>query len=465
MVGDTPAGLLPAKAQGEPRSGVADSGAAPRASSSSLDPKTADATKAPGQASEMLPNPIPTERSGLTLDQAILECLQSDPKLRAGWEAITQANADLLTSSLIPNPTLTVDGIFLPLRRFTPDRPGGPPQVDVIVAYPIDWFLFGKRAAAITNARLGVDVSAADYADVVRQRLAAVVAGFYDVLEAQALLDLARQDRDSLKRVEGITAQRVKLGGVGNVELDRVRVSVLDSQREVRSRETALAAAKSKLRALVGRGEASSPIDANGNLAVPAPAKPLNAEEAVAVAEQNRPDIISLRRQIAKAGSALRVEQTKAAPSIGPTFALSRQFQQSIGFADAPSYDVSLVMSLPLFDRNQGNIAKAESALSQSNLNLRAQVLQLRAEVEQAANTFRAAYVNVTANDPEQLRVARDVRDKIEAAYKAGGRTLLEVLDAQRSYRDTYRTYIMGQSTYWHSLHQLNAAMGKQLLR
>jgi cobalt-zinc-cadmium efflux system outer membrane protein len=150
---------------------------------------------------------------------------------------------------------------------------------------------------------------------------------------------------------------------------------------------------------------------------------------------------------------------------VTPTFALSRQFQSSIGSPDAPSYDVSLNVSLPLFDRNQGNIAKARSVEVQTALTLQSQLFDLRSEVAQAAEAFRAAIANVTANDPEQLKAAQNVRDKIEAGYKAGGRTLLEVIDAERAYRDTYRTYTLSQSNYWHSLHRLNAAIGKQVLR
>ena len=120
---------------------------------------------------------------------------------------------------------------------------------------------------------------------------------------------------------------------------------------------------------------------------------------------------------------------------------------------------------VPLFDRNQGNINKAQSLLAQTCYNLQAQMIQLRAEIEQAVAEFQAARVDVTAVGPEQLQTARSVRDRTEAAYQAGGKTLLEVIDAERAYRDTNRTYILGQSTYWHSLHQLNAALGKQVLR
>ena len=100
----------------------------------------------------------------------------------------------------------------------------------MIGTYPIDWYLFGKRAAAMTNAQIGVAVSNADYCDQVRQRLANTASAFYDVLEARAMLKLAEEDLASLKRVESITLAGVKFGGSGTIEAERIRLSVLDAQ-------------------------------------------------------------------------------------------------------------------------------------------------------------------------------------------------------------------------------------------
>ena len=163
-------------------------------------------------------------------------------------EAIHQANADWLTSSLPPNPTLITDGIFLPLRPITPANPGGPTQTDVQVGYPIDWFLFGKRAAAMASATLGVRQSEADYADLIRQRVTTTATAFYDVLEAKSLLDLARQDKDNLTRLETATRKAVDAGGRPMVEFNRVRLDLLKSQQDLREAESALTIAKAKLR-------------------------------------------------------------------------------------------------------------------------------------------------------------------------------------------------------------------------
>ena len=439
-----------------------------------LEPGTANpsgemrsASDAPRGEKPSSPQPPTIHSRGLTLDQAIHTALEADPKIQAGLEVITQTKADLLTASLPRNPQASTSGTLFPLGQpFAVNQQGGPPQFDVGMSYPIDWFLFGKRAAAITSARLGVDVSAADFADLVRQRVAGTIAAFYDVLEARAFVDVAREDLDNLKRIETITAQRVALGGVGTIELDRIRLAVFDSQREVRTRQTALAIALAQLRAFLGFINAAPTFAVQGSLEVSTPAAPFTVEDALALAEQNRPDLLSLRRQLAKAAADLRVEQTKAYPEITPNIGYTRQFQQqAIGFPDVNDWGVGVEMTVPLFDRNQGNITKAQSVQRQTNLNLRAQLVDLRSEIEQAVQAYQTAYVTVTTDDPAQLTTAANVRDKIRMAYELGGRPLIEVLDAERAYRDTYRLYITGRSSYWHALYRLNAAIGRQVLK
>ncbi len=423
------------------------------------------------QAAEVLPASDPVgalsdaAAAGMTLEEAVLEALKCDPTLRAGAEAIRQAEADFETSRLPPNPTLTFNGAYLPLRPFTAANPGGPPELDVIAGYPVDWFLFGKRAAAVGSAKLGVCVSTADYADLVRQRVSGAIAAFYDVLEARAMLDLAREDLAGQKRVEGITRQQVQFGGAGSIEIDRIRISVLGGEREVCGRETALVTAKAKLLAALGRRDLSATFDVKGSLEIPQAAAPPEAQEAIALAEENRPDIASLRRQIEKAQADIRVERTKAYPAITPSAGYTDQYQSSQGSPDAQSMSVSIVAGLPLFDRNQGNIHKAQSAATQAALNLQARLVQLHAEIQQAVAEFGSAKADATAIGPQQLRTARSVRDRTEAGFRAGGKTLLEVIDAENAYRDARRSYIMAQSTYWHALHRLNAAIGRQVLR
>jgi cobalt-zinc-cadmium efflux system outer membrane protein len=191
----------------------------------------------------------------------------------------------------------------------------------------------------------------------------------------------------------------------------------------------------------------------------------LPVEEALALAARHRPDVISLRLQIDKAARDVHSEKTKAYPEVTPQVGYTHQFQQkAIGFPDADSWMMSVSTTLPFCDRNQGNIAKAKSVLAQNAFNLEAGLVALRAEIVQVVREFQTAYRNATAVTSEQLRVARDVRDSINKAYEVGGRTLLEVLDAQRNYRETYRLSITSRANYWRSVYKFGSAIGKQVL-
>jgi cobalt-zinc-cadmium efflux system outer membrane protein len=414
---------------------------------------------------EPAPEGIPVQAREFTLDAAVRRALDADPQIQAGFEGVRQAEADLITAGLLPNPDLSTDLLMMPWgNSFRPTKQGGPTQTDAFVGFPIDWFLFGKRAAAIVTAQKGVDVATAQFADLVRQRISGTIAAFYDVLEAEAQLELAKEDLANLREVERITANRVELGGVGTIELDRVRVTIYGSQREVRARQTALAGAISRLRAFLGYPD-HVPVTVRGELDVATPAPPLSADAAFVLAEQNRPDLIVLERQIALAAAGLEVEERRAYPEIKPAFGYTHQFQKEMAQPDADSWNVAIQMTLPVFDRNQGNIAKARSVKTQAELNLNAQRVSLRAEIDQAVQAYQAARDAVTIDDPGQLEAARNVRDKIRAAYELGGKSLFEVLDAQRAYRETYRLHIASRSGYWHALHALNAAIGKQVLR
>ncbi|MFN4259713.1 MAG: TolC family protein [Gemmataceae bacterium] len=402
---------------------------------------------------------------GLSLDQVIQLCLLADPQLRAGFEAINQAHADALTAALKPNPELFADMQLLPLTRpFTQDAEGGPPQTDYLVAFPIDWLLFGKRAAAMASAATAVRVSESEFANLIRERVLEASEAYYDVLETKSLVRLARQNVANLERVEQITRNAVAAGGRPQVELSRVRLDLLQMQQELRDAEAELVKAKAALRALLGQSDADPDFDVSGTLDADLTLQPLPPEEAYQLAVRNRPDLQAARWRMAEASANVDVERRNAYPEIKPFAGYTRQFQQKVlGQPDAHSWTFGLEMPLPFFDRNQGNRAKAVSVLAQSHYEWQSALVELRAEIESVTVEFRTAWANAESVAGEQLRLAQEVRDSLNKAYQAGARPLLDVLDAQRQYNETYSLFITSRANYWRAVYRFNAAIGKQV--
>lgn len=407
------------------------------------------------------PNPELVNARRLTLDEAISEALARAPDLRAASESITQAEADVKTASLLPNPQLIAGTTLQRLGRpYTPTTQGGPPQYNVDLAQPVDFFLFGKRTAAIESARRTVDVAGADFDDLKRQRSGNVAAAFFNVLETHALLDLARVDVDDLRRVEALTRRRIDLGGAPKVDLDRAQLAAVLAAQDLRTAETTQVSARAALRALVGRDESQGGFNVVGSLDVPHAGEPPDLDALLSTAEAARPNLVSLRHQIEHWEAETTSQRRQALPNLTLQFGYVYQHQEPIGLEDLNEWEAAGTMSLPVFDRNQGNIAKAESEARQAHRSLEAARVALRAEIVDALAAFGAAAAAVAADDPAQLEAARSVRDRLEAAYEAGGRTILELLDAEKAYRDALRFHIHAESGYWHAFYALNTAVG-----
>jgi len=122
-------------------------------------------------------------------------------------------------------------------------------------------------------------------------------------------------------------------------------------------------------------------------------------------------------------------------------------------------------MTLPVSDRNQGNRLLAAAQWRQSNHELQAGLVKLRAEVVSVTAELETARINAEAIADDQLRLAEEVRDAIRQAYEAGGRPLIDVLDSQRNFRETYGNYISSRADYLRAVQRFNAVVGSEILR
>jgi outer membrane protein, heavy metal efflux system len=205
-------------------------------------------------------------------------------------------------------------------------------------------------------------------------------------------------------------------------------------------------------------------LDIDGSLQDVPSIEPLPVEEAFAVAQENRPDIKSLRWKVDAAKADIVVEDRKACPDVTPLIGFTRQYQKNtIGFPDASSYIVALTTSLPIYNRNQGNRAKAQALAAQSQYDLQTGVVALRAEIVQVTKEVETAAANARAVAGQQLQLARQVRDSLNAAYEVGGRPLIDVLNAQQDYQQTFQLYINTRASLGRATVRYWATLGKKI--
>jgi cobalt-zinc-cadmium efflux system outer membrane protein len=398
----------------------------------------------------------------IALPQAIQMSISQNFRLLAGAEKVRQAEADVISAGLIPNPTVFAGYQLIPLQEADIKNQLGPPQADVLVSIPIDWLLFGKRVAQLEAARLGIDVSAADHADLMRVQVGRAVDAFYEVLTDEYQLKLADANLEELQQIERMTVALEKEKKVGKSEVNLAQLAAHEALLARHDRELEMLQAKARLRPLLGRTAADPLFEVVGNLGVSAVVPPPTLAEAVALAEAHRPDLMSDRHEIARSQATVTHERRKALPQMSIVPGWSYQNQQNItGFRNGSMFDIGLSSSLPITDRNQGAICKAQSRereLCRTYLANRADAL---AEVEASVATYDDAVEHLTLfNTPGTIAAAHELRASMEAGYRDGERKLQEYLLAHRAYRDRLAHVVEFESTYWRALNRLNTAVG-----
>ena len=405
------------------------------------------------------------ERPIVTLPDAVRECVLNNMRLKTSEERVRVAQADYITESLIPNAQLMVDAQLLPITSVSFENQGGPPQYDALVTMPVDWFLFGKRVAAQAAAKHTIEAAQAEFSDQIRRQISQTVDSFYDALEADIAQKLVELDLNALRNLEKLAIERGKAGDKTALEQRRVRLAILDVQREGRKRRAAAEITKSKQQANIGRPPDTPDFVVQGTLAVRATAPQLTVTQAWALAEKHRPDLEASRRGIVAADAAVVREQKRAYPSVSVIAGADYQDQLRItGFRNPWLYTVAVNTTLPATDRNQGRIQAAQAIARAARAGLEANIRDARAEVEQAIAEYTEAINGVTGEDIASLRQAREVRDDTIAAYRKGDRDLLDALDAERAYRDRLRNTLANLADYWQALNHVNAAVGCRVL-
>jgi cobalt-zinc-cadmium efflux system outer membrane protein len=117
-------------------------------------------------------------------------------------------------------------------------------------------------------------------------------------------------------------------------------------------------------------------------------------------------------------------------------------------------------MPLQIFNKNQGEIARAQRERSQADAKVAALQASVNLEVAQAYRQYTTARNLLESTEGDLLQRARSVRDTTEYAYQRGEASLIEFLDAQRAFNDATQTYNDARASYARSLYQLDAASG-----
>jgi outer membrane protein, heavy metal efflux system len=402
------------------------------------------AAMAGGRASAQAPAP-------LTIDQAVSEAVDHNLAVIAERYNLAVADARVLTASMRPNPVLTAS-VMLPdatIFNSNINPREGIVRGDVLLERG------DKRDRRIEVAREARGVSELQLQNTVRTLVLNVQSAFIDVQQAQADLQLARESLAAFNEIVSINTERVRSGDLASVELARSRLAALQFQNDVRSRDTKLAVAIHRLRALLGRTDAN-PIEVTGELRRDTAA--LRPEALQQQALQLRPDLQALQRDQARSAADVRLQLAQGKVD----YTVSAEFHRQLAPGSLSGNEWGLFFSapLPFFNRNQGEIERARQEARQATARISALQSDITSDLRSAWEQYTTTHELVDTIEQQMLNQARDVRDTTAYSYRRGEASFIELLDAQRTFNDTMQGYNEARAEFARSLYTLDALTG-----
>ena len=392
----------------------------------------------------------------ISLDQAIDLALAHNHSIKASRTLILQNQAQEITANLRPNPTFGADTQFVPFfspQDFSGDNLNNVQQFDLGLSYLFE--RGHKRQHRLQAARDQTAVTRAQVDDAGRTLAFNVGQQFVNVLLAESTLRFALDDLKGFQQTVDISETQLKAGYIGEGDYLKIKLQLLQFQTDVSSARLAKVQALVGLRELLGYDAVSADFDVIGDLGYQA----LNAnlQDLQARALRERPDYRAAELGITAAKSQIELAKANGKVDVNGTY----DFTHVSGENTA---SIFANFALPIFDRNQGEIARTKYALTQAQ---EQQQLASDTVLSDVANAYEAVRSNdeiVQLYTSGYLKQAQDSRDISEYAYKRGAASLLDFLDAERSYRSTQLAYRQALASYMTALEQLKEALGSRNL-
>lgn len=392
----------------------------------------------------------------ITLDEAIRLALQHNHALQAARSMILQNQAEEVTANLRPNPVLAWDTQFLPI--FQPSEWNSTyfannAQFDMGLSYLFE--RGKKRQHRLQAAQDQTAVTRAQVADNERTLAFNVAGQFINVLLAKSTLELAQQDYDSFKKTVEISQSRFKAGDMSEGDLLKIRLQLLQFQSDVLNANLAKVQALAALRQLLGFESVGDNFDVQGELDY----QPIHTglDDLKALALRTRPDLQAAHFGVSAARSQESLAEANGKRDLNVTFDYSH-------VNDTNGGTFFFNIDLPIFNRNQGEIARTRYAITQSEQQQSEAAEQVLSDVVNAYETLRANDQIIQLYRGGYLDDSKKSREITEYSYRHGGASLLDFLDSERTYRANQLAYRQALAASMTALEQIRAAAGTRNL-
>jgi cobalt-zinc-cadmium efflux system outer membrane protein len=381
----------------------------------------------------------------------------TNPTLLADEVNIDENRAQEITAFLRPNPNLSV--LLDQFTIFKTPNTAYQPLYDVLESGTVSYLYERqhKRDLRLQSAKKATAISQSAHEDLERTMLFTLRTGFVNLLQAKAVLDIARQNLEYYNKTIEVSRSRYAAGDMAKVDLVRIELQLAQYQSDVVNAQVNVRTAKIALLTLLNDRTPVDRFDVTGVYDFKDTLLPL--EEYRQVAMETRPDLKTavLAVDKAKTDNRLAIANGTSDPTWGFDIGRNPPLPSYVGF--------SVNLPLRIFDKNQGEKLRTKLEIDRTDKLRLASEAQILSDVDSAYATLASTVELLKPYRETYLKQATEVRDIVTFSYQRGGASLLDFLDAQKEYRDTQLNYLNLIGSYLSAASQLNMAVGREVIQ
>lgn len=322
-------------------------------------------------------------------------------------------------------------------------------------------FSFGKRGANIALARSESELTQALLADYFRNLRAEATISYLEALKQHELYKVKQNAYDNIRQLAESDSVRFTLGKIMEIDATQSRLEAGILKNELLQAETDLHNAFSNLNLLTGSVATDTLFIPEASLHI-APRSFVLAD-LISTASVNRADLVAALKNKEVASRALKATRRERNTDVDLSIAVSKNARVYNEEAPAPPFTgvtAGIAVPLKFSNFNKGAVRAARFRELQAETQYQQALLQVQTEVMQAFRSYQSLSQQVDHYENGMLHAAQEVIDGKIYSYNRGEVSLLEVLDAQRTYDDVQAQYIETLFNYCTALVELEKSAG-----
>lgn len=389
-------------------------------------------------------------QSNLSLNKTLQTARSNSPILKSEGFQVQLAEAEMVNAQLRLNPTLSSETLQLSRpSEFAPNTNWNNGQNREMVWQLTKSFqVAGQRKFRIEVEEKHVQFAQSNYQDVERQLFMEVSEKWLEVWAAQKDFELIQTAKANMDSLTLINQRRYLNQVITQTELFRTELLAKQYALQIKTAQQKVYNRSRELQILIGIKDRVQ-IDLSDDFIFQFPE---SIDSLLRQSSRERSDVLSAKSLIEVAGSNVELQKRMAYPQ--PEVGLIYNPQSTI-----PFFGVYAAIDIPFFNRNQGEIKKSKIYRDQAEMQYNYTQIQLQIEVENAYASYKMHQEN-TLNFQEVLEQSQTILDNVKYAYLKGGTTIIDFLEAQRSWLDTQQDYFDALKQYRKSYIQLLYATG-----